>query len=65
MIILINITTDTYPLKLISKKLKLLEMKVDNKLKLAHELQININKKTFSFKFQTLLLYSLFSFRTF
>ena len=36
---MINITIDTYPLKqLISQKLKLHEMSIDNKLKLAYEL---------------------------
>ena len=64
---------DTYQWKwLISRKLKQLEMNIDNKLKLAHvhidnklKLAININQKVFSFKYQTLLLCSLFPFRTF
>ena len=40
MIIMINVTIiDTYPLKqLISRKLKLLEVNIDNKLKFAHAL---------------------------
>ena len=39
MIIMINMTVDTYPLKeLILRKLNLLEMNIDNKLKLAREL---------------------------
>ena len=31
-------------------------MNINNELKFAHELQININQKLFSFKFETLLL---------
>ena len=40
MIIIINITIiDKYPMKkLISRKMKLLEINMDNKLKFAHEL---------------------------
>ena len=43
MIIIINITIiDTYLLKqLITRKLKLLEMTVDNKLKFAHEIYLS------------------------
>ena len=47
----------TYPLKrLISKKLTLLEMNIDNKLSFAHELYININQKFCLFKLKTLAL---------
>ena len=67
MIIMINTTIiDTYLLKkLISRKLKLLEMNIDDKLTFAHALEININQKPFSFEYQTFLLCSLFPFRTF
>ena len=33
-------------------------MNIDCEVKFAHELQININQKLFSFKFQTMLLLS-------
>ena len=48
---------DAYLLQqLIPKELKLLQMNTNSKLNFAHEFQININQKFFSFKFETLLL---------
>ena len=59
MILVINITIIDKSIEIInSDKTKLLEMNIDCKVKFAHELQINVNQKLISFKFQTLLLLS-------
>ena len=54
MIMITTIIMDTYSLNcLISKKLKLLEMNIDNfkRINFVHELSVNINQQLYLFKF--------------